>query len=91
MADLQAARAAKRARTDAPTTSQFAGPPRPSIEDVEDEDLPRRSNNHAHHASNSQPSVQKLASNAAGAQITTAPGRVVKNPQQGARSGKYKS
>jgi len=89
MADLQAARAAKRAHAGSSTTAQFAGPPRPSIEDVEDEDEDQthQSDHNAHNAANIQRRDQIASTmNAAGAEVEKTSSRVVKAPPQVSRN-----
>ncbi|GAB7330909.1 hypothetical protein MBLNU13_g02432t1 [Cladosporium sp. NU13] len=84
IAELQ--REQKRARTAAITTEQFAGPPRPSAEDVvpEDEGVVHQPGRRDRRAVTRQPGNQtQETSNAAGKEADGAPSRVAMDPLQG--------
>jgi hypothetical protein len=98
MAELQEGQAAKRARTAASTPGQSAGPPRPSIEDFDDEgdELIDQSGQRGRRAMTRQPDDQtRITSNAAGKKTDAVPDRVVTDPPQGSRNAQpgklYKS
>lgn len=89
MAEFHEGRAAKRARIAAHTSQQFAGPPRPSVEDVEDEGE-EESNQPGHHGHNAVISRSddrmQITSKAAEKKTEAGPSRVVQNPPQGFRN-----
>lgn len=89
IADLREAQPAKRARTAANTPGQSVGPPRPTVENVEDEvEKPTdRPDHHGHHTVNRQPGDQTQATSSAGGKKTEAdPSLVVQDPPQGSRN-----
>ena len=89
MAELQQQQKQKKARTAATTPEQFGRPPRPFVEDVEDEgdglsDQPSR---HDRRAVNNQPDIQTLfTSNAARAKTGTVPALLGSQTSQGAQN-----
>jgi len=79
----------KRARNAAATPEQFARPPRPFVEDVEDQDdgLSDQSGRHDRRAVSRQPSNEtEFTSNAAGKRPDVGPSRVMSDPLQGSRN-----
>jgi hypothetical protein len=89
MADMEEAQAAKRARTDASTLGQSVGPPRPTIENVEDEgdEQTDQSDRHGHQVVNRQPGRQaQLASDAVGMNTEAGPSRLMTDSPQGLRN-----
>jgi hypothetical protein len=89
MAELQEGQAAKRARTAASTPGQSAGPPRPSIEDVDDEgdELIDQSDHHGRRVVTREPGDQtRITSNGAGKKTDPVPDRVTTDPAQSSRN-----
>ena len=89
IADLREAQAAKRARAAANTPGQSVDPPRPTVEDVEDEgeEPTDRPDHRGHRAVNNQPGDQtQITSHAAGKKTEAGPSRAVQDPPQGSRN-----
>lgn len=85
MAEFHEGRAAKRARIAAHTSQQFAGPPRPSVEDVEEEgeEETDQPGHHGHNTVISRSDDQtQITSNAAGRKTEAGPSRVAQDPPQ---------
>jgi hypothetical protein len=86
MAELKEERAAKKARTAAFAANQLAGPPRPFVEDVDDEDDEsiHQPGRRGRRAVSRQPGDQtQSTSNAAGKKTDAVPDRTVTDPPQG--------
>lgn len=96
IADIREAQAAKRARTATNTPDQSVGPPRPTVEDVEDQgdEETDQPDYRGHNAVNNQPDDQiQITANAAGNKTEAGPSRVMQDPPRGSRnaqSGKSK-